>query len=203
MTDINQPASSFYKLQQVVTADTFSVISQEGTLVKVALRGTNNPEVGTILIFENNVRGIVKLVTPLSLTVVLDSPQVVTVGSQLPLYNQLITTPIRVSSKFGFGGLSVKCNYLSTHQQGYLGWSLYGPDGSLLVTGNDLSTALSCELPIEGTWSAGRYVLRARAFSNNNLQPLATAETAWLAQAPVSIFRKGNYDDNSPVLILK
>jgi hypothetical protein len=201
--NINQPASSFLK-QDVLLADpVYSVVSQTENEVVVLNSKARPLSKGQLLIFENDVRGHVLSTSGSEASILINSVRPVFKGKLVSSFKAKIEQPLRISNQFGVGGLSVSCDYVPEHVQGYLGWSLYGPSGSLLALGNDFQKRLECSLPSSGLWLPGSYRIQVRAFSSNNLAPLANAAAYWTIQEPISILKKGTYDDNSRALTLR
>lgn len=201
--NINEPAKTFLKQDLTVSEPTYSVVSQTENKV-VVLNSKSQPlSSGQLLSFENDVKGHVISTTTSEAVVLLDSLRPVLKGKLVELFKAKIRNPLRVSNQYGTGGLLVYCDYLPEHVKGYLGWSLYGPEDTLLAVGSDYTTRLECSLPSLGLWLPGSYKIQVRAFSPKNLMPLANAVAYWTVNEPVSILKKGTYDDNSRALTLR
>lgn len=201
--NINEPAKTFLKQNNAASETSYSVVSQRENMA-VVLNSKSKPlSPGQLLTFENDVRGHVVSTSSLEATVLLDSLRPVLKGKLVELFTAKIKTPLRLNSEYGAGGLLVSCDYLPEYTTGYLGWSLYGPNNTLLALGSDYPARLECSLPSLGFWLPGSYSLQVRAFSPKNLMPLANAATYWTVNEPISILKKGTYDDNSRALTLR
>lgn len=201
MTDLRKPAQQLLSTPSNSGRSVYSVLEQSGDTVLLALSESIGVPVGSVVVFENNSRGLIAryqnsfaLVKTLSLTPV--QTAVVQPGLDLRIKGS-----IRLSKSFGEGGVSVLCQVPAQHKAGYLGWSLQTESGVVLLQGNDFRSRGSCSMPSEGSWRPGRYILTARLFNPSGLVAQKQLTTSFTATSPVQVFTKGNYDESSPILV--
>jgi hypothetical protein len=201
--NINRPAEEVFTSLNKNTISDLKVLSQDGRVVTVLGPREDFIPIGGIILFDALVRGIITAINGSAYTVLLTADRQVSTATAQKTFSSFVNQPLRLNGEFGLGGLQVRCSYLSTHKPGFMGWTLYGPNNSVLAIGNDFAESLTCNLISQSLWLPGNYQLKVTAFDSTNLLPIANASTSWVVTKPVSILRKGNYDDSSAVLVLK
>jgi hypothetical protein len=193
--DINQPASKAYLTK--VEPNAFVVLQQQGKTV--TLRNLNGQLIpGNIILFEQDLRGIVTSVTTNEATVTLSTSNTVNYGTKLITPDLPQPSPI---CRLQGGSLRVKLALPDSYKGASLGWSLF-KDSDFIAIGGVSASAEQCTLTGSGIWPAGNYLFCVQAFKKS--LPLGSGTVSWVVDTKgLGLLSYGNYDDNTSPLRLQ
>jgi hypothetical protein len=193
--DINQPASKTYLTKTELS--TFAVLQQEGK--KVTLRNLNNQLIpGNVILFGQDLRGIVTSVTSDEAVVRMPATTAVDYGVKLAVPDLPLPNPI---CRLSGGSLRVKLSLPDSYKEASLGWSLF-KDSEFIAIGGVSALAEECTLVGSSIWPEGTYLFSVRAFKRS--QPLGSGTISWTVDAKgLGLLSYGNYDDNTSPLRLQ
>jgi len=193
--DINQPANKTYLTE--VDVNTFVVLQQQGKTI--TLRNLNKQLIpGNIILFGQDLRGIVTSVTADEATVKIPSVTAVNYGVKLIIPD--LPRPAPICRVLG-GSLRVKLALPASYKDVSLGWSLF-KDSDFIAIGGVSSLAEECTLTGSGIWPAGNYLFCVQAFRGS--QPLASGTVSWVVDTKeLDLLSYGNYDDSTSPLRLQ
>lgn len=193
--DINQPASKTYLTETELNA--FVVTQQQGKTV--TLRDLNQQLIpGNIILFGQDLRGLVSAVKGTEATVQLPTTSTVKYGTKLLTPD--LPRPNPICRLLG-GGLRVKLALPDSYKGASLGWSLF-KDSDFIAIGGVSALTQECSLTGSGVWPAGAYLFCVQGFKGP--QPLGSAAVSWVVDAKgLGLLSYGNYDDNTSPLRLQ
>lgn len=191
--DINLPATSNYS--QEIRPNVFVVLEQ--TARKVVVRDSDNELVpGNILLFGEDLRGLVVECKDTTAEVVLSLPVAVKYGTRLLVPNLPIPEPL---TNLAGGSLHVRLSIPESYGGVSLGWSLF-KDSEFIAIGS--SSSAECSLVGANLWPLGEYLFCVQAFKGP--QPLGSAEVIWtVGSQGLALLSYGNYNDSTTPLRLQ
>jgi hypothetical protein len=191
--DINLPATSNYSPE--IRPNVFVVLEQ--TARKVVVRDSDNQLLpGNILLFGQDLRGLVVESLAGTAEVVLSLPATVKYGTKLLVPNLPIPEPL---TNLAGGSLQVRLSIPESYVGASLGWSLF-KDSEFIAVGT--ASSIECSLTGSGLWPAGEYLFCVQAFKGP--QPLGSAEVIWTVGSPgLALLSYGNYNDSTTPLSLQ
>lgn len=180
----------------------YSVISQNKFEAVVENDACWGLFLGQLLLFDNNVKGIVTAVDSSRATVRLKGADPVNYGLSYDwLSFNAKPTQVLLAPAADIGALFVVCDNADTTRPGFVGWTLF-KDGTPIAIGNDRQRKDTCVIEGTGSWKPGVYTLEARSFLEQGLQSLHFAKMSWQITLETERLSAGTSADTRPTLAL-
>lgn len=204
MSNSPLPVSEVVLADSAKTTVKYKVLSQDGRRVTLENNPCSPLIVGQSLLFAEGLSGVI-IEADLAVAVAFLGREGRSTNSATKTdwltYNDPSTAYLLVDLAL-IGDLDVKCTGTNTQEAGFVGWSLYDTNDSLVALGNDLFRHNTCYFKGKGVWQVGEYKLEVRSFLPFTFQPLGYALKTWQVSTPTQKLSAGSFDDYTEKLLL-